>query len=493
MRVLLPKLERQSAEALMSQLESNLLQVPSVSDAAERKLYATLRLAEEATPVELRGLLLPLALHEQYVDDKCLALMASQVASSWKPALIEAFLHSLTDAGLVSRCDPDTEARFPRGATFEIHPLFSSYLRATVIPTAAEEVLAPWRQAFVRVCVMLAGLSGDRLDKQRQIFRYHSANLRRAWDEAKHLEMVDSYALLTMSLGAFALNCGQFVTAERLYTQALEANTWRQRLRGYTSLDEEAATYHALGMATFGRRDFSGAEGWYRKSLAINERIDKRDEIARDFQQLAILELERSNANAAEDWLKKSIAIKEERKDFQGLAASYHEMGIVAETRGALDLAENWYNKAVELRRQLGDELGCASSYHHLGKVAQRHGDYDAAQSAYKTSIEIDEKYKNELGMALTYYQLGKLAEAHPHPDPYAAEVWYKKALFIQERLGDHPSVAATYHNLGRNAEQRRDTAAAKEWYKKALQSEGALGNMQGMAMARRQLALLGA
>jgi hypothetical protein len=84
MRVILPRLETQSARTIAEALGQNVAALLGSggrpSDELEEKLWATLALAEKALPAEQRELLLPLSLHEQFVDGDSLEAMANQAA-----------------------------------------------------------------------------------------------------------------------------------------------------------------------------------------------------------------------------------------------------------------------------------------------------------------------------------------------------------------------------------------------------------------------------
>jgi hypothetical protein len=86
MRVILPRLAKQKAAALIQALQSNLTALGPSGDPAQNKLFATLHFAEQSLPDDVRPLLVPLALHERFVDADYLEIMAKQVDPSWTRA-----------------------------------------------------------------------------------------------------------------------------------------------------------------------------------------------------------------------------------------------------------------------------------------------------------------------------------------------------------------------------------------------------------------------
>ena len=190
MRVVLPKLEKLTASNVVGALTSN-LQALNLSgrDEAEAKLYATLRYAEQALPVSERPLLTPLAMHEGYVDADYLEAMGRQVDAEGARARIDSFLQGLATAGLLR----------DRGqAIYEMHPMLTSYLRATWLPLVPSELRDSWARAFVQVMGRLADqLAPLQLHKQRAGFHWHGANFYYAIRSGQPHPVVRQYSVST--------------------------------------------------------------------------------------------------------------------------------------------------------------------------------------------------------------------------------------------------------------------------------------------------------
>src|SRR5262249_15579169 len=139
MRVVLPRLENRTAAELVTALQSNFEALKlNTADELEARLYATLRLATDALPAEWQPLLIPLALHEGFVDGVLLECMAKLVDDDLARPSIDGFLQALADGGLLRDCGQ---------AVYEMHPALTSHLRSVgkANPNAAEE---PWTRAF---------------------------------------------------------------------------------------------------------------------------------------------------------------------------------------------------------------------------------------------------------------------------------------------------------------------------------------------------------
>ncbi|MFB3131615.1 MAG: hypothetical protein ACE10K_03750, partial [Rhodothermales bacterium] len=252
MRVMLPLLEDRPAATLADALKHNLDTLGTTGDALQDKLFATLRFVEDNVPDDLRPLLTPLALHERFLDASYLEYMAQQVNDGWTRARLDRFVEILSVAGLLR----------PRGqATYEIHPLLTSFLRARVSDTD-EETAEAWTRAFVDVMGRVADQVAPRpLHEQRVPFYLHEANFHTTRAEAERLGMESGYGALTQVLATYAKHTRNFDGAARLFEQLAEHS------KEHSKNEWEAVAYHQLGMIDEEQRDFQTAQQWYQKAL----------------------------------------------------------------------------------------------------------------------------------------------------------------------------------------------------------------------------------
>jgi len=132
MRVILSELEMRRAGELIAALQSNLAALELEESEESARLYATLCFAEQSLPESLRPLLVPLALHERFVQGKLLELMGRQIEPSPSTEQIDAVLSALASAGLLR----------DRGqSVFEMHPALTGFLRSTVLGRAMRCVM----------------------------------------------------------------------------------------------------------------------------------------------------------------------------------------------------------------------------------------------------------------------------------------------------------------------------------------------------------------
>jgi tetratricopeptide (TPR) repeat protein len=475
MRAILPKLATTSAATLREALERWVPQADS-TDPVEQRLYATLRYIEEGLPAALRPLLLPIGLHDRFVDADYLAAMAADAQQPFTVADTHRALELLAVAGLVQGHGQNV---------YELHPALERYARTrgpALVPRP-DDALA-WQRANVTFMASLAAhYTPKALHEQRPVFHYFGGSFERALGQAQLEGDLDASGALLQALARYALNRRILpLAAQRLEALAI---TIEQQGRE----DRLAALYHQLGIVADERRDLAAAEAWYRKSLAIKERQGDEHGAAISYHQLGVVAEERRDLAAAEAWYRKSLAIKEKRGNELGAASTYHQLGSVAQERRDFAAAEDWYRKSLAITERHGNEHRAATTYHQLGMVAQERRDLAGAEAWYRQALAIDERQGNEHHAANTYHQLGIVAEERR--DFAAAEAWYRKSLAVDERQGNEHGAAMSYHQLGIVAQERRDFAAAEAWYRKSLAIDERQGNEHGAASTYHQLGMV--
>jgi tetratricopeptide (TPR) repeat protein len=286
MRAVLPELERTSAAAVAQAILANGVTL-------DNRTAATLKFVEDRLPADLKPLLVPLALHERFIDANSLEAMAKQMA---EPKIdrgqIDRFCRALAIAGLLH----------DRGqAIYQLHPALTRHIRASVPVTAPDPSLLDWRRSFVAVMASIADhYAPKQLHDQRTIFFLHEANFRAALDLAATEKMETAVAALLQSLAAYAQNTRRWVDAEALFQRLAEQRT---------TVNDESGTakaYHQLGRIAEERRDFDQAEKWYLKSLAIKEKLGNEYGAAQTFGAIGLMHAGRGDPVEGVRWLVKA-------------------------------------------------------------------------------------------------------------------------------------------------------------------------------------------
>ena len=141
------------------------------------------------------------------------------------------------------------------------------------------------------------------------------------------------------------------------YFENVAGTSWEANTPGQITdpernvLQNVAASHHELGTIAQARRRFDEAEGWYKRSLEISERID----------------------------------------DEGGQATGLHQLGTIAQARRRFDEAEDWYKRSLEIEACIGNEDGQAGTLHQLGRIAEEGGRLDEAKAFY---LRVEDIYK---------------------------------------------------------------------------------------------------
>jgi tetratricopeptide (TPR) repeat protein len=448
MGAVLPQLERRPAKAILDALRADLAAPEPAGGGAQRGLLAALRFVEQGVPEELRPLLLPLGLHQRFVDADDLESMARQVDASWSRAAIDRLLQILCLAGL---------ARDRGRAIHEIHHGLTEFLAS-----AAGAGNDAWRRAFVDVVARLAdGCAPMPLDEQRGIFLVHGATFHRAVALADSLGLPAHAAALTQALAFHAQNTRALQAARSLHEQLAG------RCERLADEEGQGVAYRQLGAIALDRGDLDGAERWYLRCLAIDEKLGDEHGAASLCHQLGGIAMSRRDLEGAEKWFLRSLALGEKLGDERGAAETCHQRGGIAANRRDLDGADGWYLRSLALAEKLGDEHGVASTCHQLGRVAEQRADLDGAERWYRRSLAVNEKLGDERGAASTCHQLGRVAEQRADLD--GAEKWYRRSLAVNEKLDDEHGAAIGYGQLGILEGQRGAFEASAAWLLKSM------------------------
>jgi tetratricopeptide (TPR) repeat protein len=237
--------------------------------------------------------LVPLALHERFIDADYLEAMARVADASHSRAAIDQLLTSLEIAGLLHAHGQ---------GIYALHPALTGFLRAHMLVNNATDTA--WKRAFVDVMGRLANQVAPKLlHVQRPFFALHSANFYTALTAAEQVGMDLYGAALAQALAIYAQNQRDFAQAEQWYRKSLPIS---EKLGDE---DGAAIAYHQLGRIALDQRDFAQAEQWYRKSLAISEKLGDELLAASTYHQLGNIALNQRDFAQAGQWLMRSIVI----------------------------------------------------------------------------------------------------------------------------------------------------------------------------------------
>ncbi len=501
MRLVLPHLDSDSPEALLADLQGTAPLAGGKEDGVDRSqsLAASVAYSYAHLAPATRRLLPAVSLFHGVADTAVLGAFsrAPQAPARFAGAGSDDWAAAMADAarvGLLAGLG---------GGMYQVHPALPAYL------AAAWQVDEPSAYPAARAGATEAMLAAHAVFGRWLLRQVESGEAGRALKvielERRTLGSFLGHALdhgLWAAAGAILQPLSEYWEARGLDA---DAGAWADRIREATQaitgtpppLDTQAGALWLYATGSQANRELrrhhlDRAETSYQQVLTALQAMDEgplqQGEMAAAYLNLGVVAQERGELDAAQDWYRKSLAIDEKLGNRPGMAGAYHQLGMVAQGRGELDAAQEWYRKSLAINEELGNRPGMATNYHQLGKVAREGSELDAAREWYSKSLAIEEKLGDQPRMAGTYHELGNLAQGRGELD--AAQNWYSKSLAIEEKLGDRPGMAGTYHQLGMVAQGRGELDAAQEWYRKSLAINEELGNRPGMALTFSQFGL---
>jgi CHAT domain-containing protein/Tfp pilus assembly protein PilF len=269
------------------------------------------------------------------------------------------------------------------------------------------------------------------------------------------------------NLGILSKDRGDLKKAEEYFRKAL---AMRERLAP-ESLDL-AASLNNLGTLIKEQGEFREAQEYYERSAAIIEKLAPESlQCASGLNNLGLFAYDRGNLAKAEGFYKRSLVIMEQlAPESLNAAAILTNLGALAYERGDLARAEEYHKRSLALREKLAPEsLDVAACLNNLGVLDKDRGEFAKAEEYYMKSLAIKEKLSpGSLGAAAGLNNLGELE--HARGDLKKAEEYFKESLALREKLAPESiNVAVSLYNLGTLAQDRKDPAKAEEYFVKSL------------------------
>jgi serine/threonine protein kinase/tetratricopeptide (TPR) repeat protein len=284
------------------------------------------------------------------------------------------------------------------------------------------------------------------------------------------------------TLGALGLACsraGDYAAARRHLAEALRL----QRATAGDGSPEVATVLYHLAEVDHDEGDYAGAEGLYRRALAIRERAMEggvapqaagRD-LAESLLGLAALLRDRGDHPGAEAIGRRALDLRQRLfgDDHPAVAEARDALAVALYQQKRYDEAEPLYRRALASRERLlgPSHPAVAQNLSGLGLLLKKRGDPAAAEPLLRRALAI---YRARLGEEHAYVAtaLNNLAGAlYDRGDFTGAEPLYRDALARWRRsLGEeHPNLAAGYLNLGQTLVALDRETEAEPLFRRAL------------------------
>jgi tetratricopeptide (TPR) repeat protein len=191
-----------------------------------------------------------------------------------------------------------------------------------------------------------------------------------------------------------AFDNGDYVTAERLYKQLLNA--------AEPESDEARSAQHMLGFVYAQCGDYDRAQDIYRQLWALaNTRADHRAE-AICMHQLGMVARLAERYGDAIELFQRECRLRHQHlpDDMVGSSANYYERGFVNYLQGQMTSAQMLMQQALDYANKVDDAMCLGCALRGMGQIAQKHGKADEARAHFTGSAAAFRKAGDEKAAA---------------------------------------------------------------------------------------------
>ena len=162
------------------------------------------------------------------------------------------------------------------------------------------------------------------------------------------------YAKTASNLGEVYLRAGKTDKSRGMINEALE------KLSGINGENEtRAVLYHNAGVLNKHEGNFDEALRYFEMAKSLNEKLERRTELAANYYMIASIQSKLENYPAATASLKSALENDKRMEHSYGIAKDIHALAVVYSKSGEKELSYDYYKKAYLLYNtlRLRDEL----------------------------------------------------------------------------------------------------------------------------------------
>lgn len=297
----------------------------------------------------------------------------------------------------------------------------------------------------------------------------------------------DTNSIIQANQRAWKLRNTDLIASKKLALGAINQAEKIHYIRGLSY------SYNIIGYYYKAKNIYDSAELYYKKSLAIREKLHDTLNIARSYRNLLSIDKSRgNNKNAVKTGLvavqlleampKDRDAVKELALLKTSLSSLYNDMGNYTQAiKYALESQKSF--------KELDDKDGLASAANCAGYVYERQKQYNKALEQYKVAIDYYSELDNKRELGRGYCNLGNAY--YDLSNTSLALANYKKGIEVLTKNGFGDDVKDFLLNLGILFEESGKTDSAFLYYNHLLNLSIKSGNKKDQYEAHRSLGLL--
>jgi class 3 adenylate cyclase/uncharacterized protein HemY len=228
------------------------------------------------------------------------------------------------------------------------------------------------------------------------------------------------------------------------------------------------------------RGQFEKALGYYKRSLAISEKISDKKGMSKTLNNMGVSYSNLGNYPKALDYHLRSLIIKEELNDKSGMAGSMNNIGLIYMNQGNYPRALDYFQRSLNIMEDFADKRGIAQTLNNIGLIYMRQEDYANALDCFRRSLQICEEITDQKASAGILSNIGLI---YTKQEEYAKALdHYQRSLEIQEVLTDRKGIASNYNNIGEIYSIQGNLDESLQYFEKSIAIYEEISDKQGVA-----------
>jgi len=246
-------------------------------------------------------------------------------------------------------------------------------------------------------------------------------------------------------------------------------------------------TYKRLAQANNRKKDRHKAAYFFKKALAVYEKLDRPKLMARILKPLAEAERRMGNYVVALEYSLKGLELHKLLDDPIGRAEAQSGAGIIYRYIGLYEKSIESFQQANNFYRAVNDVNGIAKTSNQMGLIYTRLKQFEQARSFYQLAIDQSENEVEVSTRATAYRELAVIDFKNKNNE--SAKVMAQKALNIYQLENEKEKESVATRILGNIYRDEGDKANAILFYSKSLDLATEVGSKGYQARAQTPLA----
>jgi len=263
-----------------------------------------------------------------------------------------------------------------------------------------------------------------------------------------------------------------FLFNAAIYTNPEEAKGYAIRQlnlsRDIGFLRAEGLANYNLGIFYNNKSSLDSASHFYKKAIALYQKINSETNIALTYGSLAEIESKKGSYDEALSLLDTVSLIYKKNGDYYRLGNTYKQIGAIFMDKGNYKIALEETLKSVRMLDTINKPIRRADAYSQLGKVEYILGNFENALRHKEAALQIYREYKDKVYEAYSLNDIAEILLADGQQKLSLARA--KQSLTISDKLDIKDAMASALSNMANVYVEAGDFNKAKLGYEKSLE-----------------------